>query len=57
MDKELKSMQDTIFEALKKKDGGGRHRFGEVDGPIAFDSGAVEFLPGIMPVETVEAAQ
>mgnify|MGYP000488793708 CR=1 FL=1 len=57
MDKELKSMQDTIFEALKEKDGGGRHRFGEVDGPIAFDSGAVEFLPGIMPVETVEAAQ
>ena len=55
MDKELKSMQDTIFEALKE--GGGRHRFGEVDGPIAFDSGAVEFLPGIMPVETVEAAQ
>lgn len=57
MDNELKSMQDTIFEALKEKNGGERHRFGEVDGPIVFDCGAVEFLPEIMPAETVEAAQ
>ncbi len=57
MDNELKSMQDIISEALKEKDGGGRHRFGEVDGPIVFDSGAVEFLPGIMPAENGEAAQ
>lgn len=57
MDNELKLMRETIFDTLKEKDGGGRHRFGEEDGPIAFDFGAVEFLPGILPANPEEAAQ